>query len=274
VQLFEGGDYAFASRGEVNLHLATVERVQPDESTVAVFLYVSDAMPCTTSGGRLSSTVVSSRRSTPTVGSSRGRTSTAATARTAAPADERAYTSAAKAQRSAAKASNRSTSASTPTTPGPACPWRHRPGRNGRSRSASEQVGGRQPARRSSPHPGGPAVTRDPLAAQPPRPLRQPFTSCPSPREKAQPHPPAASPHRRVASHRSVPQPGAGSRVRAGLAVLGAWCSVLGARRGAGLRAGLDRQARPRPPDRRTNPGLSVVPGPGHRLGVPVGFDL
>lgn len=43
VQPFEGGDYAFASRGEVNLHLATVERVQPDESTVAVFLYVSDA---------------------------------------------------------------------------------------------------------------------------------------------------------------------------------------------------------------------------------------
>jgi len=43
VQLFEGGDYAFASRGEVNLHLATVERVQPNESTVAVFLYVSDA---------------------------------------------------------------------------------------------------------------------------------------------------------------------------------------------------------------------------------------
>jgi len=43
VQHFEGGDYAFASRGEVNLHLATVQRVQPDESTVAVFLYVSDA---------------------------------------------------------------------------------------------------------------------------------------------------------------------------------------------------------------------------------------
>ncbi len=43
VQLFEGGDYAFASRGEVNLHLATVERNEPDKSTVAVFLYVSDA---------------------------------------------------------------------------------------------------------------------------------------------------------------------------------------------------------------------------------------
>ncbi len=43
VQQFEGGDYAFASRGEVNLHLATVERAQPDESTVAVFLAVSDA---------------------------------------------------------------------------------------------------------------------------------------------------------------------------------------------------------------------------------------
>ncbi len=43
LQLFEGGDYAFAFRGEVDLHLATVERVQPDESTVAVFLYVGDA---------------------------------------------------------------------------------------------------------------------------------------------------------------------------------------------------------------------------------------
>lgn len=43
VELFEGGDYAFASRGQVNLHLATVDRLQPDESTVAVFLYVSDA---------------------------------------------------------------------------------------------------------------------------------------------------------------------------------------------------------------------------------------
>ncbi len=43
VRDFEGGDYAFASRGEVNLHLATVVRVQPEESTVAVFLYVSDA---------------------------------------------------------------------------------------------------------------------------------------------------------------------------------------------------------------------------------------
>jgi len=40
---FEGGGYAFASRGEVCLHLVTVERVQPDESTVAVFLSVSDA---------------------------------------------------------------------------------------------------------------------------------------------------------------------------------------------------------------------------------------
>ena len=43
VELFEGGDYAFASRGQVELHLATVERVQPDLSTVAVFLSVGDA---------------------------------------------------------------------------------------------------------------------------------------------------------------------------------------------------------------------------------------
>lgn len=43
VRSFEGGGYAFASRGEVNFHLTTVERLQPDESTVAVFLYVSDA---------------------------------------------------------------------------------------------------------------------------------------------------------------------------------------------------------------------------------------
>ncbi len=42
-QQFEGGGYAFASLGEVNLHLATVERVQPNESTVAVFLAVNDA---------------------------------------------------------------------------------------------------------------------------------------------------------------------------------------------------------------------------------------
>ncbi|MEO6715168.1 MAG: VOC family protein [Mycobacteriales bacterium] len=43
VRLYEGGEYAFASRGDVDLHLATVQRVRPAESTVAVYLYVSDA---------------------------------------------------------------------------------------------------------------------------------------------------------------------------------------------------------------------------------------
>ncbi len=43
VEVFEGGDYAFASRGDVDLHLACVDRVKPDESLVAVYLHVSDA---------------------------------------------------------------------------------------------------------------------------------------------------------------------------------------------------------------------------------------
>ena len=43
VDVFDGGDYAFASRGDVRLHLATVDRVKPDESLVAVYLSVSDA---------------------------------------------------------------------------------------------------------------------------------------------------------------------------------------------------------------------------------------
>ena len=44
VRLFEDGQYAFASRGEVHLHLATVERVKPESSMVSVYLYVSDAL--------------------------------------------------------------------------------------------------------------------------------------------------------------------------------------------------------------------------------------
>ncbi len=43
VRLFEGGDYAFATRDDISLHLATVEGVTPASSTVAVYLYVSDA---------------------------------------------------------------------------------------------------------------------------------------------------------------------------------------------------------------------------------------
>jgi len=76
VRDFEGGDYAFASRGEVNLHLATVTRVQPDQSTVAVFLYVSTPTPCTASGQMPPSMVVSSRPFRLTTGSSRAHTST------------------------------------------------------------------------------------------------------------------------------------------------------------------------------------------------------
>lgn len=43
VNVFEGGDYAFVSRGNVYLHLARVDRVESNESLVAVYLYVSDA---------------------------------------------------------------------------------------------------------------------------------------------------------------------------------------------------------------------------------------
>ena len=43
VEVFEGGDYAFASRGDVNLYLAAVDRVTPNDSLVAEFLHVSDA---------------------------------------------------------------------------------------------------------------------------------------------------------------------------------------------------------------------------------------
>ena len=41
--LYEGGDYAYASRGDVDMHLAAVPDVRPESSTVAVYLHVSDA---------------------------------------------------------------------------------------------------------------------------------------------------------------------------------------------------------------------------------------
>jgi len=69
-------------------------------------------------------------------------------------------------KRSATKASNRSTSASTPTTPGSSLSLTT-PARTKRPVQVG-QPAGRQPARRSSPRAGCLAVTRDPLAAQPP----------------------------------------------------------------------------------------------------------
>lgn len=43
LDVFDGGEYAFATRGDVSLHLAAVDRVVPDDSLVAVYLHVSDA---------------------------------------------------------------------------------------------------------------------------------------------------------------------------------------------------------------------------------------